>query len=220
MVSNTSRKDYFVANALEMTPHPNQRLVSVLGEPIMDRRLKYTVLETTLTGSNLTSATPLSLIVSSQGTTDITRIGDRIRLRRIWLTGRLYGAAAAASASVSRILVVLWNPVGVGASNPPVASQVLQGSASYLPFAAYSRDYGDSYQVVYDAVFSANPLSASSEMEVFHLDREITVDATFSAGATTPTTNNLYIFLVSDVSGANQPVITFQSTIWYDDEDA
>lgn len=219
MTSNTSRKDYFVANALEMTPHSGQRLVSVLKQPIMDRRFKYSVLESSLAASNATSATPLSLVTISQGTTDITRTGDRIRAKRLWLSGKITGSAAATGPIVTRCMVVLWNPVGSSAVNAPVASQVMQGSASYLPYAAYSRDFGDSYQVVYDAVFCVNPVSTTAESEIFHQDRNILVDMEFTAGATTPTTNNLYLFLVSD-SGINQPTVVFQSTLWYEDLDA
>ncbi len=219
MVSNTSRKDYFVGQALEMTPHPNRRLVSVLDQPIMKNLYKYTVLETTASGSNATSATPSSLINLNQGTTDITRIGDRIRVKRLWITGKIVGNAASAGAVASRVLVVLWNPVGVGSLNSPVSGQVVQGASPYLPYAAYSRDYGDSYQVVYDGLFEALPASTANPVHFFHLDREITVDMEFSAGAAVPTTNCLYCFFLTDTV-ANQPSVQYQSTVWFEDCDA
>lgn len=219
MVANTSRKDYFVANAMELTPHPNQRLVSVLGEPIMDRRLKYTVVETAVTGSSATSTTPTALISINQGTTDITRTGDRIRLKRIWLSGKVYGNASQTGPVSARLVLALWNPVGAAAANAPVASQVIQASTGYQPYGSYSRDYGDSYQIVYDAVFSVNALAAAAEAELFHLDRAVTVDMEFNAGGTTPVTNNLYLWLMTDV-GANQPAANLQFVGWFEDLDA
>lgn len=219
MASNTSRKDYFVANALELTPHPNQALRSVLGRPIMDRRFKYSTLESTLAGSSATSATPLNLVSINQGTTDVTRTGDRVRVKRLWLSGKVTGAAAAAGSITSRILVVLWNPPGVGNVNAPVSGQVIQHGATYGPYGPYSRDYGDAYQVVYDMVTNVNPVSTSSDPELFHLDREVTVDMEFSAGATSPAVNTLYLFHLTD-SGVNNPTLVFSSTIWYEDLDA
>lgn len=219
MTSNTGRKDYYVANALEITPHPNQELRAVLGQPVMDRRFKYSVFESSLVANSATSATPLSLVTINQGTTDITRTGDRVRVKRFWLSAKVYGAAAATGPTVSRILVVLWNPVGAAAVNAPIAGQILNMAATYGPYASYSRDFGDSFQVVYDGVFSTNPVSATSENELIHIDRALTVDMEFSAGATTPCTNNFYLFHLTEAA-ANQPAMNFSSTIWYEDLDA
>lgn len=219
MVSNMSRKDYFVANALEITPHPGQKLRAVLGQPIMDRRFKYSLTEGSLSASSATSATPISLVTVAQGTTDITRTGDRIRCRRIWFSGKLNGNAAATGAVMGRVIVVVWNPVGSSAVNAPVASQIIQHSATYGPHGSYSRDFGDSYQVVYDARFSLNPAGTSAENEVFHCDREIMVDCEFTAGATTPTTNNFYLFFLTDTA-INVPNCTYSATLWYEDLDA
>lgn len=223
--SGTARKDYYVSGNLETTPHPNQRLVSMLGKPIMDRKFKYSTYEGSITGGGATSQTPISLVTINQGTTDITRTGDRIRVRRIHVRGRLTGGLSAVGAATARVLFVIWNPVGAGAVNAPVSGQVLQGSAGYMPFSAYSRDYGDSYQVVHDStheVKSAAGQTIGPEMEFVYFDRAVTVDMEFSAGATTPTTNNLYVFVVSDTTAAAgyQPVLLLQSTLWYEDLDA
>jgi len=219
MVSNTSRKDYYVSNALEITPNPNKELKSVLGAPIMNRKLKYTLLESSLVASNATSATPLSLVTVSQGTTDITRTGDRIRMRRLWFSAKLYGAAAATGPYTTRVLIVCWNPVGSGAVNAPVSGQIIQHAANFGPYGSYSRDFGDCYQVVYDAMYSVNPVSATSENEILHLDRKICIDAEFTAGATVPTVNNLYLFLLCE-NATNTPTLTFSSTVWYEDLDS
>lgn len=202
-----------------MTPHPNQQLTAVLGRPIMDRRYKYSVFESTASASNATSALPGTLVAISQGTTDITRTGDRVRAKRIWLSGKIVGNAAATGPVATRVLVVCWNPNGPASVNVPTAAMVAQGSAGYLPFAAYSRDFGDSYQVVYDVVLNVNPASTTQPAVLFHYDRKVTIDMEFTAGATVPTTNALYLFLISD-TGVNQPSISYQSTLWYEDLDA
>lgn len=218
MTSNTSRKDYFVANALEMTPHPNQMLKATLRAPVMDPWLKYSVLETSVTGSHLTSVAGTALLAVNQGTTDITRVGDRLKVKRLWVSGKVYGNASQTGPVSGRVVIALWNPPAV-AANVPVASQVIQASAGFLPYGSYSRDFGDSYQVVYDALFSVNQLTASAEAELFHIDRKLNVDVEFNAAGTAPVTNQLYIWLMSDVS-ANQPTMNFQSVCWFTDVDA
>jgi hypothetical protein len=218
MVSNTSRKDYFDANALEITPHPNQMLRAVLGRPVMDPRLKYSVLEGNIVGTYLTSAVPTALISINQGTTDITRVGDRIKIKRLWLSGKIYGHASQTAPTATRVVVALWNPPAV-AGNLPVASQVIQASTGYLPFGAYSRDFGDSFQIVYDAMFCVNQLASSADAELFHIDRQVNIDVEFNAAGTAPVTNGLFMWLHSDTNAA-QPSANFQSTLWFEDVDA
>jgi len=218
MISNTSRKDYFVSNALEMTPHPNKRLTAVLEKPLINRRYKYTVLETSVTGNSATSTSGTALVSVNQGTTDITRTGDRIRLKRIWLGGKVYGNASQTGPVSVRVLVVNW-VAPFNAVNVPTAGQVIQASVGYQPYGPYTRDFGDQYQIVYDAVFSVTSLSATQEGELFHLDRELTIDCEFNAGATAPTTNGLFLWVLTDV-GANQPAVNFSSTLWFEDLDA
>ncbi len=219
MVSNRARNDYYVANALELTPHPGKELVARLSRPIMNPRFKYSVQESQISANYLTSTTSVSLVSISQGTTDITRTGDRVHFKRFWFSAKLTGNAASTFPTVTRVVVFVQGEPGVGAVNPYVASQVLQGSNSYLPLAAYSRDYGDGYQILYDGLFSVNPLSTSSEAELLHLDRKISVQTEFSAGATAPSINDIRILVVCDLT-TNFPLLTYQSTLWYEDLDA
>lgn len=218
MTSNNPKKDYYVANALDMTPHPNKVFVSTLRPPVMNPRLKYSVLETSITGSHLTSTAGTALLAVNQGTTDITRVGDRLKVKRVWLTGKVYGNASQTGPVSGRLVVALWNPPAV-AANVPVASQVIQASAGFLPYGSYSRDFGDSYQILFDDLYSVNQLTATAEAELFHYDQKCNFDVEFNAAGTAPVTNQLFIWLMSDVS-ANQPSMNFQSVCWFEDVDA
>ena len=221
-VSQSGRTEYYVADALEVTPHARQRLVSTLKKPIMGRKLKYSVLESSLVGSGAASASAISLVTINQGTTDITRTGDRIRAKRLSLAGRITGGTTQGGPLCCRLIVVCWNVPGVGAVNVPVSGQVLQGSNNYLPFAAYSRDYGDQYQVVYDSIHSIQAATTTSESQIIRMERDLTIDMEFAAGATTPMVNGLYLFFVTESAGVTtaQPNVYWQSTLWYEDLDA
>ncbi len=217
--TQTGKSDYYVSGALELTPHGDRPLIARLRTPIMERKLKYTVVESQLSANYLTSTTSVSLVNISNGTTDITRIGDRVRFKRFWFTAKLAGNTASTFPTVTRVVVFVQGEPGVGAANAYIAGQVLQGSNSYLPLAAYNRDYGDGYQVLYDGVFSVNPINTSAEVELIHMDRELTVDTEFAAGATAPTVNDIRILVVCDLT-TNFPLLTYQSTLWYEDLDA
>jgi len=107
----------------------------------------------------------------------------------------------------------------MAAGNPPISGTVLQGNAGYLPWAAYTRDYGDLVQVLYDATFSVTKLDAAAELELFAMNIPSDIEVGFGAAGTAPLVNGLYAMLVTDTA-ANQPSATFQSTCWFEDNDA
>lgn len=185
----------------------------------MNPRYKYSTQEAQITANYLTSTTSVSLVSINVGTTDTTRVGDRVRFRRHWFSAKLGGSAASTFPTTCRVVVFIQGEVGAGAVNPYVASQVLQGSNSYLPLAPYSRDFGDGYQIVYDSVHSVNPASATSEVELLHYDRKVDVQTEFIASGTAPTINDLRILVVCDLT-SNFPILTYSSTLWFTDEDA
>jgi hypothetical protein len=217
--TNTGRKDYYVSNALEITPHPNQHLVASLKQPVMNRKWKYYVQESTIVGNHVMSTVGTSLVSISQGTTDITRTGDRVRVKKIQFKGKLYGNASQTGPTVGRLIVFVWNISGVGQINPPSMVQIVQASAGFGPYGSYSRDYADQFQIVYDGLFSVEVLAANQPVDLIQLDRNCTIDMEFAAGATQPMVNGVYAFLVTDTS-ANQPSVNYQSTIWFEDLDA
>jgi hypothetical protein len=215
----SGRKDYYVSNALEITPHANKPLVAMLKQPVMNRKWKYYVQESSISGIHTMSTVATSLVSISQGTTDITRTGDRVRVKKVQLKGKLYGNASQTGPTTARFVVFVWNISGVGQINPPSIVQVLQASAGYGPYGSYSRDYADQFQIVYDGIFSVEVLTASQPVDLIQLDRNVTIDMEFAAGAVQPMVNGVYAFLVTDVS-ANQPTVNYQSTIWFEDLDA
>ncbi len=218
--AKSSRSDYYVSGALELTPHRTQMLKAALRQPIMDRRLKYSIQESSLVASNATSATPNNLVSINQGTTDITRTGDRVRVKRIWFSAWALGSAGSSVPALTRVILVCWNPVGNAAVNAPIASQIIQHSAGYGPVGSYSRDFGDSYQVIYDSVASVQPNNAAgAELELYFQDRKVLIDMEFIAGATVPATNGIYLFALTNTA-TFQPTIYYSSTIWYEDLDA
>lgn len=215
MVSNMSRKDYYVPDALEITPHADRKLVAALRQPVMDRRFKYALTETTaLVSSNLSSATATALLTVAQGTTDITRTGDRIRCKRIWVQGYFVGNAAATGPTLARLIVV--NDIS---NTITTALQVISHNAGFGTMGAYSRDWGDLFQVIYDTVHVVYPAATSGQIDVFHCDREIQIDSEFNAGGTTPVANNIKCFFLTTI-GANFPVTSFSTTVWFEDLDA
>jgi len=185
---------------------------------MLNPNYKYSLYEGTLTGSHATSTAATPLISINQGLTDITRIGDRIRIKRFQMRGKVYGNASATGPTGVRLVVFLWKNPQVSA-NAPIAGEILQANAGYLPWGAYTRDYGDLIQILYDATFSVTKLDATTELELFAVNMPCNIEVGFAAAGTDPLINGLYAMLVTDTA-ANQPSATFQSTCWYEDNDA
>lgn len=213
------KTEYFVANALDLTPHGGKKFVARIKPNLTAPNLKYSVNEQQITAGYLTSTTSVSVLSLAQGNTDITRIGDRIRIRRIHFAGDVRGAALATGPAACRVLLVCQGEPGVGAVNPYVASQILQGSNSYLQYAPYTADYGMGYQVLADILLSANPVSATSEMELFSFDRDVDITVGFTAGSTQAAFNDLRLLVVTNVT-SNFPILTASTTMWFADNDS
>lgn len=213
------KSEYYVANALDLTPHGNQKFVARIKPNKTAPNMKYSVNETQIAANYLTSTTSVSVLSLAQGNTDITRIGDRIRIRRIHFAGDVRGASLATNPAACRVLLICQGEPGVGAVNAYVASQFLQGSNSYLQYAPYTADYGMGYQVLADILVSANPVSATSEMEFFSFDREVDITVGFTAGSTQAAFNDLRVLVVTNVT-SNFPTATISTTMWFEDNDS
>jgi hypothetical protein len=212
--NKSSRGEYFVDNALEITPHRAQKLVAKLGPPAVDRRFKYNLIEQQLTASHLSSATGTTLVNISQGATDISRTGDRVRARRLVCGGKISGSASAVSQHVVRVLIF----IDVGNTNP-AAGSILNSSSSYLPLASYGRDFADLYQIVFDEVVIVPPTTAGAGFSLFRVDRDMEVDMEFNGGGTAPIANGLRVLVMCDAT-ANFATLTMSSTLWFEDLDA
>ncbi len=213
------KSEYYVANSLDLTPHGDRKFVARIKPNKTAPNLKYSVNEQQVTAGYLTSTTSVSVLSLAQGNTDITRIGDRIRIRRIHFAGDIRGASLATNPAACRVLLVCQGEPGVGAVNPYVAAQILQGSNSYLQYAPYTADYGMGYQVLADILVSANPVSATSEMELFSFDREVDITVGFTAGSTQAAFNDLRLLVVTNVT-SNFPIATVSTTMWFEDNDS
>jgi len=134
------------------------------------------------------------------------------------MRGKVYGNASATGPTGARLVVFLWKNPQVSA-NAPIAGEILQANSGYLPWAAFTRDYGDLVQILYDATFSVEKLETSTELELFAIDIPCTIDIAFAAAGSDPLVNGLYAMLVTDTA-TNQPSATFQSTLWFTDNDA
>jgi len=214
----TAKGEAFFSHALETTPGGKGVFRASLGKPMHNPRYKYTLYEGTVVGSQATSTAATPLISINQGLTDITRIGDRIKIKRFQMRGKIYGSASATGPTAARLVVFLWKNPQVSA-NAPISGEILQANAGYLPWAAYTRDYGDLVQILYDATFSVEKLETSTELELFAMNIPSNIEVGFAATGTDPLINGLYLMLVTDTA-ANQPSVTFQSTMWFEDNDA
>lgn len=218
----TGKKEYYVAQNLDLTPHKNKPIRSVLARPLLGPNYKYMTLEGSLTGSEVSSTAFTALVNNSQGTTDSTRVGDRIKVRRYRLCAKLVGGTAATGPVAARVMLISWIVPGVGLTNFPITGMIIQAGAGRYPLGGYARDYADQFQVLHDSLHSVQPFVSSVEADFIFVERDCLIEMEFAAAATAPMVNAPYLNLITDITTAanTQPTISYNLQLLYEDNDA
>lgn len=157
-----------------------------------------------------------------QGSTDSTRDGDQINLKRLRIKMEIYQQGSGGTNDFTnqvRILVVRWIPMSTGAA--PVLANVLQDSASAAQSATmsdYNWDLRRQYVIEYDETVNlSNAGNADQSLFFEKIWRTPGLPANFSAGSTTLQSNGLFIFIISDSLLATHPVINLYARLEYAD---
>ena len=145
----------------------------------------------------------------AQGQTDVTRIGDSIKVQNLVVRGAIASSAVATS---SLRMMIIWDPQNKTTTTADVLEYV--GSV-YAPFSP--KDYDKRFQtkVLYDRVHSLVP---TAESALTHFDYVIPINqhTQFEGASTTINSGALKMLIISS-SIANLPVVVFQARISYTD---
>jgi len=139
------------------------------------------------------------LFAPSQGDTDVTRNGDRIRVEHIDLRyGFIYGDAQ----NAVRYIVFVWKP-----STIPTVTNILESvGAVYAPYAHYSPDNQGNFTILYDKLhYIGTGMTVTGTSNAVHLKVNRTVQ--YTAGTTTGQ-NIVYRLVVSDSGAVTHPSVT------------
>lgn len=155
------------------------------------------------TGSLSTLNTP------SQGQTDITRIGDSIKVQNLVIRGSI----AVGGAANSLRMMILWD----SQAKSSVTSDVLQYVGSvYAPFSPKNYDKRFQTKILHDKVYTLVP-NSDSALRIFDLVIPIDQHTQFEGGTSTINTGALKILLISATTVPSAPSVTYQARISYTD---
>lgn len=175
---------------------------------------------------NATLATPVltSLTDIAQGTTDLNRIGDSLKLKKLFLNFILSADTTNAASFIPmiRCIVFQWLPNDVALV--PVIGQILlpeafAGTVNHLSH--YNVDYHDQYRILYDEAWpligvTGIPTSASCITKYIEVNLGPALKRIQFSGATTGGTNKLYVAWMTNVATA-APDIYWSSKVTFTD---
>lgn len=151
----------------------------------------------------------------SQGTTDVTRIGDKVRLKALFLD---YQIVCSDATNLVRVVVFQWHPqTNLVAATLTEIFQYFAIGDNREVLSPYVHDYGDQFRVLYDRLYTLDLASAytKSFKGVISLKRAKKQMA-YAAGGSQGS-NQLYIAVLSDSSAASHPTFTYVSRVIYED---
>uniref|UniRef100_UPI0040484130 hypothetical protein n=1 Tax=Mariniflexile sp. TaxID=1979402 RepID=UPI0040484130 len=143
-----------------------------------------------------------------QGTTNSTRIGDKIHLAALKLKGQILSQATSGAYSGRVIVGFSGNEVPAGAATLASTATGLTYGQVFLPLTGYTSwstaiVNPKAFTVLYDQTFDINSQITGTQ-DVLSFSETIPINQDFnyeSAGAVYGKFKNLYIIMVSDVAG-------------------
>lgn len=167
------------------------------------------------TGQVTVTGTFGSLHNIPQGTTDVTRVGDKLNLRSIYLS---YDAIAGIQSCNLRVLVVQWKPIDSFYPITGPSDFFYNTNASAVTISPYVHDYQTSYTVIYDRTHKLiiNTESDSVIVKNKRLKIKWAKKQLNYLSATTDGAYKFYIMFVSNTTTDN-PSVTWSARTYYDD---
>lgn len=183
------------------------------------RETKYN--DVTLNAQTSTNTVGIQPLISiNQGTTDITRVGDEIKLKAVEFQIKIEQTPATAAGikdnHVVRVLIIQWK----GATTP-AAADIFQYTGAGVMVSPIDNDRQRKLlKVLYDRKFYLQDAGPSITGNSRQIIKRFAKRITFSAGSASPQDNQLYFVNVSDytaAAGEVAPTYYFASRVKYTD---
>lgn len=160
-----------------------------------------------------------------QGTSDQTRIGDKVRLKRIEMTYVLTANASATDDHFVRVILFQWKLDS--AARDPDDVDILQSIATYatgyrVPSALINYDYRNNFNILYDRMHlvqaGTNTYNAAFTPRIVKVfGKKLHKEVSFK-GATTDGVGKIYVLQISDITSvAESPQSSCQIRTVYAD---
>jgi len=208
----------FVSPGVSKAKRPRTMNKSMKGEinvavrKALDRREELKIKDTTFNVSSTLAGTVVDLSSIAQGTTEATRIGNRISPKYLDIRASVHVADAT---NVLRVVVFQWH-LDDGAV-VPTASNILQAglvTGNWGPWAGYNNDERNAFSVLGDWVWQLNAASSNTSVDfVRRIKRKMRQPE--YAGTLLTGTSKIYMLLISDSAAAPNPFMVGVSRLHF-----
>lgn len=154
----------------------------------------------------------LSLTSTTNGTTDITRIGDQVELHSMEFR---YSVSVADATNIMRLVIFQWNADDT-TDTPSFSKLMVSGSQTWN--SPFNHDNSSKLTILYDKVLTlATYYPVKHESFLLPLDRQpVRKILKYAAGSTTGN-NMIYMYAVSDSTATTHPFIDYYARVnFYD----
>jgi len=151
-----------------------------------------------------------AVTMPAQGTTNETRIGDRIRPTKLQIRGSYYGA----NSHLLRLIFFRWHP-----NTTPTGANVLDNtyvSSFRAPFAPYEDSTKPMYTILKDKTMALSATGNNVHPFKFTISRKKLANMDFTAGSSTVGTNLIFCLMVQD-GFATLNTIDMVGRLWFED---
>ena len=159
------------------------------------------------------TATIFSLTDVPQGSTDITRIGDKLNATTLDFRWSIQSAASGNTVQRCRLLVFQWNN-----DTDPTQTDIILVVAGLETKAPYNTDRSAMYKIMYDKTVTVGEPATGWQLSTGLFRRKIKIpnkNVTYQAGSTTG--QNKIWFLAISESSSNSPVLDLVSRLNFSD---
>lgn len=155
-----------------------------------------------------------------QGSTDTTRVGDKLKMKRIIIKANIQSANVATLGTTDdvRIIMFQWYP-NSNLIAPVLASILNNTTASTICQSFYNHDYINQYHILYDKRFRLLGGTSIAQRDIIIKPRKmrfVKKNIEFS-NASTAGSNKIYVLLVADKVAGTNATITAISKVWFTD---
>lgn len=167
-----------------------------------------------VTDDGSTAAQLIALTTISQGDTDTTRTGDKIRALTLTVKGNLI---CADTTNVVRLLIVCnYN----GGTSSTLQDFLEAGDTTgYQWMSLRSHDRVGKYAILWDRTFNLSTAGSKYQAcfkKTIKLSKKMS-EITYSSGGTSPLMNSLYLIAISDSSAVTHPTMNYYARLRFTD---
>jgi hypothetical protein len=152
-----------------------------------------------------------------QGTTDLTRIGDSLTVKRLRISSlTVYNASVTQSTSINimRMIVVAWKPFYASVA-PTVGTIMTYTGATYAAQSYLTHDGKNQFKVLFDQTVVLD--SFHKPTHLFRADLKLNHIISYKNASTTNQSNGIYALYISNAASGGPTLPTTASRIDFQD---